>query len=548
MSGRAVVRGDEPSADGGSIDSSDENGAAESPPPLHRVIDALIEASWQESGVTPAAMSSDAEFLRRTYLDLTGTIPTADQARAFLDDTRPEKRRELIQRLLGSDEYARQMQRVLDVMLMERRPDKHIPRADWQEYLRRWMAENKPWDQLVREILAADGTEESTRPAAKFFLDREGETNLLVRDTGRLFLGMDLQCAQCHNHPIVLDYAQDDYYGLYAFLSRSSVFTDKDKKVTIAEKAPAQVTYKSVFEPDVEHQARPHLPGMEEIEEPTFEEGQAYEVAPAEGVRPVPQFSRRAQLARSLPTAETPTFAANIVNRLWGMLMGRALVEPVAFIHADNPPSHPKVLDRLCAWFVESGYDIKALLEQLTLSRTYQRSSVPPDDQDVPPPESFAVGPLKPLSPEQLAWSMMQATGVTDVARAQLGEERNEQKLYDKLKGNVGSFVSSFAAPAGEPQTEFRVTLAQALFLSNSGVVMSWLEPQAGNLVDRLSKLADADAVAEELYLSVLTRRPTSQERSEVAALLEEAGDQRIVALQELAWALATSAEFRFNH
>src|SRR5207247_1645348 len=150
-----------------------------------------------------APPASDAEFLRRVYLDLAGTIPTADEARAFLADTDPSKREKLIDRLLASPAYARRMAQHFDVVLMERRPDSKVPRAAWEEYLRTAFAENRPYDALAREILSADGVDAKTRPAAKFYLDRGFEPNLVTRDISRVFLGRNLQCAQCHDHPLI---------------------------------------------------------------------------------------------------------------------------------------------------------------------------------------------------------------------------------------------------------------------------------------------------------------------------------------------------------
>src|SRR5262249_44214624 len=145
---------------------------------------------------------------------LAGTIPPAEEARAFLDDPSPAKRERLIDRLLAGPEFARHMQRTFDVFLMERRPDKHVPKAAWQEYLHASFAANKPLDQLVSELLSSDGSDSATRPAAKFYLDREADPHLLTRDVGRLFLGMNLECAQCHDHPLYPSYKQADYYGL----------------------------------------------------------------------------------------------------------------------------------------------------------------------------------------------------------------------------------------------------------------------------------------------------------------------------------------------
>ena len=201
--------------------------------PLHQQIDSLIGVGKTQFEKTASAPADDATFLRRVTLDLTGTIPTSDEVRVFLADESTEKRTQLIDRLLASPEHARRMQYVFDTMLMERRPDKHVPAVEWRNYLRTSFLNNKPWDVLVREILSVDGTDKKTRPAVKFLLDRELKSELVTRDLGRLFLGRDLECAQCHNHPNVDDYLQRHYHGLSAFLNRSYLFKDPKTKKTI---------------------------------------------------------------------------------------------------------------------------------------------------------------------------------------------------------------------------------------------------------------------------------------------------------------------------
>ena len=520
-------------------------------PPLRTLIDQQIAEGCAKRGATPAGRSTDAEFLRRITLDLTGTIPSTDQARAFLEDSLPTKREALIDRLLGSPEYARHLEQVFDVMLIERRQDKHIPSSDWQNYLRRSFAENKPWDHLAREILAANPDDPKLRAAAGFYLDREGELTVVTRDVARIFLGMNLECSQCHNHPIVSDYVQEYYYGLYAFLNRSYVFTDKkqNNQVVFAERAEGDVTFKSVFEPEKgEMKTGPRLPEGPAIEEPAIEKGKEYDVPPADGVRPVPKYSRRAQLATYLPTASDTPFKRNIANRLWARMIGRGLVEPLDFDHSENPPSHPELLELLGNRFAEMKFDIKAFLRELALTDAYQRSGVLPDGQPEPPPEAFAVAAIKPLSPEQLGTSVMLATGWTDIQRRELGDKCNEETLYDRRAAGLTKFVSAFAGFPGQPEGKFQATSQQALFLSNGSLIAGWLEPKSGNLVDRLLKCPDADAIARELNLSVLTRLPSDEERVDVAEYLKDRGADRSAALQELAWALLASAEFRFNH
>jgi hypothetical protein len=518
--------------------------------PLHERIDHFIEAGTPNFGKLAAGPAPDAEFLRRVYLDLTGTIPSGAQARAFLADASADKRQNLIDRLLASPEYARHMQHVFNVVLMERRPDRFVPQAQWHEYLRASFAANKPWDQLVREVLSADGTDPKLRPPAKFYLDRGADAHTLTKDIGRLFLGMNLQCAQCHDHPLVNGYKQEHYYGIFAFLNRSSIFREKTGLVVLAEKAEGEVAFQSVFDPTkLTRRTGPRLPDAAPVKEPTFPKGKEYAVAPAVGVRPVPRFSRRGPLAGLITARDNVRFKRTSANRLWALLMGRGLVHPLDLDHSENPPSHPKLLSLLADEFANGKYDIKHFLREVALSKTYQRSSELPKGVKEIPAESFAVANLKPLSPEQLAWSLMQATGVIDGQPLALGKRLNEQTLSASLSGYVVPFVKIFGGRPGQPETGyFRSTLEQTFFLTNGPLLRSWLTPRKGYLTDRLASLANADPVAEELYLSVLTRRPSADERKDIADYLKGRNRDRPAALQEIAWAVLASAEFRFNH
>ena len=342
--------------------------------PLHVRLDRMIAATQIGPAAAPA---DDAEFLRRIYLDLTGSIPSAQEAREFLDNDQADKRAKLAERLLQSDAYARHLAASFDVMLMERRPDKHVKFDAWREYLQTAFAENKPYNELAAEILGADGVDAKKRPAAKFFLDRDLEPNLMTREIGRVFFGLDLECAQCHDHPLISDYLQADYYGIYAFVSRSYVFQpDKKKPAVIAEKPTGDAKFKSVFTEE-EGQTAPRPPGQTQIEAPILFQGEEYSVRPDaknKNLRPIPKFSRRAQLAKLASGGGNSAFNRNIVNRLWAHMMGRGLVHPVDLHHSDSPPSHPQVLQLLAEEFVQHKFDVRWLLRELALSQTYQRS------------------------------------------------------------------------------------------------------------------------------------------------------------------------------
>jgi hypothetical protein len=346
--------------------------------PLHQLIDQHIDAALAEQKLTAADPASDSEFMRRVYLDLTGTIPDSKTARAFIEDADAQKRTELIDQLLASENYATHMATVFDVMLMESRPDKYVTTSEWRTFLADSFRANKPLNALVAEILGADGVDEKLRPAAKFYLDRAVAKDVLVRDIGRLFLGVDLQCAQCHDHPEIDDYLHQHYHGLSVFVAGSKTFKQPDGKFVLQEVVMREVEFASVFEPDKTNKTGPRLLDAL-MEVPEVKEGEEYVEKPSRTIRSVPKFSLRKLLAEKLPSKETPEFSRAMANRLWAMLMGRGIVHPLDMHHSDNPPSHPDLLNELAIRLTSTKYDVKAFLRNMTLSATYQRSSFIPD-------------------------------------------------------------------------------------------------------------------------------------------------------------------------
>ena len=306
------------------------------------------------------------------------------------------------------------------------------------------------------------------------------------------------------------------------------------------------MTFQSVFVPKVTKNTAPRVPFGKEIVEPKFDKGQEYVKAVPKGERGIPKFSRRALLADQIVGKNNPRFARATVNRFWFFLMGRGIVEPVEYDHPANPPSHPELLQMLSDDFRASNHDVKALVRAIVLSDAYQRSSELPKGKDADP-KAFAVASIRAMTPEQFAWSLMQATGVIAAERKAKG---TEAAIYAKLAGQVAPFVNLFGTLPGDAafNQDYEATLDQTLFLTNGQALRDWLTARPGNLVERLNTQKDGAAVAEDLYLSVLTRMPTDEERKEVVDYLARRSADRLPALQDLAWALLTSAEFRFNH
>jgi len=500
--------------------------AAES---VRESIDRIVAAKAKADGVPMSAKADDAEFLRRVWLDLAGTIPPAEVARKFLADQSPDKQTKLIEGLLAATTYSTAMANRFHIVLMERLGD----HASWSQYLQTSFAANKPWNTLVKEILRAD-----SKSGAAFFLSKRLENygqqaveySALTRDVGRLFLGVNLQCAECHDHLTVNDYKQQHFQGLHAFFRNLAL--GAGPLPTVAEKPTTEkIKFASVFTLE-EALTGPALPGGKMIDIPTFPKGQEFAEPPDRKTNNpgVPKFSTLAVASEELPTAKNRAFVRNGVNRLWFLLLGRGLVHPLDMHHSGNLASHPELLDLLEREFVAHQFDIKWLFREILLSETYQRSSLLPAGAKTPPANAFAVALEKRLSAEQLFAAITAATGT---------------KPADAAKAK---FLKAFANQPREPEEDVEVSLKAALFLSHDATVLEMLQAKPGNLIERLGKLTDNAAFAEELYLAVLTRKPSADELATVSKILTKPNQIRETAARKLAWALIASHEFGVNH
>ncbi len=517
--------------------------------PVHAKIDQLIESA---AGMNVAPLADDAEFVRRVFLDFVGRIPSADEARTFLSDAAADKRTSLIDRLLASPDYSRRMREVWNVQLMERAGE----HEEWNTFLEQSFAANKPWDKLIREILNPNPDDEGPRGAAYFLtkrLENYGQQPVdlpgLTRDVGRLFLGVDLQCAQCHDHLFVEDYKQVDFQGLHTFLSHSTIRTDV-KFPAVAEKIVDKKTeFMSVFvkEPRT---TGPRLPFGTEVDVPAFAKGEEFAVAPDRKVNfpGKPKFSPLAILSEQLPTPTNPLFVRNIVNRTWCQMLGRGLVHPLDLTHSKNPPSHPAVLDLLAGEFTAHQFDIKWLLRELALTRMYQRSSILPAGLEREPlAETYMMAIEKPLSMEQMLWSILQATGEFPRYQPTIPSDGKTKPnpQYEELRK---SFLAAFANPPRDPEGEFAPSVKAALFLSNDGRVLELLKPNDGNLADQLIKESDSAKLTDTLFISVLTRAPSVEEAQAITQFIATRSDQRDKVIAQAIWALISSTEFCVNH
>ena len=481
--------------------------AADAPtPPLHERIDQLLAES--SAGVA-APIVGDAEFLRRVSLDLIGVPPAVDELRAFLADQNPAKREAAVDRLLNHPRYARHMAEVFDVMLMERRPNVNVTADEWHQYLLKAFRENRPYNALAKEILEADGAEPKPRAAVRFYLDRQADPNLLTRDVGRIFFGRDLQCAQCHDHPLVLDYHQADYHGLLAFFSAGSAFVAPapDGKTYYAEKAGGRLTFESVFIPG-KHTTGPKLLGLAAMEEPALYPDELYVVKPADNVRPTPKFSRLTKLAEMTTDGSNRAFNENIANRLWAHLMGRGLVEPVDLHHSENPPTNPALMRLLGEEFAAGGFNVKAFWRELALTQAYQRSiEMPPD------PVSFA--PLASSLATDLERRLQEVRAAAAVADEEYEKVASECSRVEETAAPVVAELDQATATATESVAKFDEASKQ-LEATQSQVTAKTAVSQT--LADAVAKTQEvAKALPEDQEL-VAAAQKFAERQQQVAA------------------------------
>ncbi|MEC8929090.1 MAG: DUF1549 domain-containing protein [Verrucomicrobiota bacterium] len=512
--------------------------------PLYQRIDQLVAA---RVGTQPLARTaSDAEFLRRLYLDFVGRIPSAEEVQKFLADKAKDKRTKLVDRLFAQQAWGETMAARFHVMLRERRGKDE----EWGQWLANAFRENKRWDVMVREMLAPQWTDEERRGAGFFItkrLEKYGQNPTdfpgLTTDVGRMFMGVDLQCAQCHRHLSVKDYKQVDFQGLYTAFSNLRRQGPNDSiKVTWAAEGimKTELEYGSVFS-ETKKTTGPRVPFGEEIAVPVFAKGEEWAVKPdrAKKIVGVPTFSPLKEISARLTTADNSYFTRNIANRAWFLMMGRGLIEPLDLAHKKNPPSHPELLDLLAKEITAKNFDMKWLFRELALTQTYQRSSTLPSGKA--PPNMFTAALERPLAAEVLLRNVLQATGEAGRLAKLKDDDEHSLKSFEEL------FQATFANAPREPELVVNATLKAALFLRNNETLLWLVQRRDGNLVDQLAKLKSSEEIADVVFLNVLSRPPLKEEWSMVDAFLENQTD-RDRALGDLVWALLSSTEFFVNH
>jgi hypothetical protein len=380
-----------------------------------RLIDGYFERHWQAENVTPAPAADDGEFLRRLSLDLTGAIPTAGEAREFLADESPDKRHRRLAELLASPKHAAHLASVWRELLLPKTVGEDAY-AGFENWLAMRFAANEPYDRLVSEILLARGSVGQSPPAL-FFAAHNTKPQELAASSSRVFLGIQIRCAECHDHPFA-SWKQDDFWSLAAFFARTRGPSSEGGQPRVEDVADGEVTH-----PKTMQTAAPRLPGGEPIDLATAE-------------------PRRAVLARWMTSPENPYFASAAVNRAWWLMFGRGLSDPVDDMGDHATPAQGAVLQLLSDDFKSSGYDLRRVFDVLARTRAYRLSSATKADADaIDPLTSYSSMPVRSLSARQVYECLLLAAGMREPLSAvdPAAQKRSERRADLQTRRGAGT-------------------------------------------------------------------------------------------------------------
>ncbi len=484
-------------------------------------IDAFMRKALTAAKTQRAAPCTDEQFVRRVHVDLLGVLPTPDAARAVLADTRPDKRSLLVDELLERDEFAALQAATwaevlqVDAQTMEQKGASMLGR-----WLRAQFEQKRPFDETVRELLTASGATFTNAPANYQLIARQA--HLVAEKTAQVFLGVRLQCAQCHNHPFER-WTMDDYYGLASFFGQVGKKRGLDP-------------YENVISDRGEGEVRNLRNGA--VAEPRLlGEGKA---TIAKGT------DRRVAFADWLVAKDNPWFARNVANRIWARMFGRGLVDPVDDVRIGNPPSHPEVLDHLAALLVAARYDVRAVAREIAASRTYQSAELPADA----PWSTFAGIAPRRVSAETLLDAI---SAVTDVATKYPGAPVGATaSTVDGGRGSV-SFLDAFGRPARDSSCACdrrdEPTLGQTLHLINGDTILQKLGNAQGRLRRSLAEKREPLAMLEDLWLAAYSRMPSQEEAQRMFAVIGTSDAKAaLAAWEDIYWSVLNSKEFLFQH
>jgi hypothetical protein len=518
--------------------------AAADEPALRTVIDREVESQLGRLKVPPAALCDDATFLRRVTLDLTGTIPAADDVVKFLADQNPSKRSILVDRLLEDPRYAAHQATQWDLALFTRNPanSEVRKREAFQKWLTEQFARNVPYDKWVLDLFRAEGNA-AEQGAPLYLAQFRGQALETAEGVTRLFLGTQIRCARCHDHPSD-KWTQKDFYGFAAFFARLVVIDggggEGKRKLFIAEKSTGDLMFTGPAKDAKPGQkgepiSAKYLEGAVVAEPPLPKDFKEPDLKNAKAPVAKPLFSRREKLAAWLAAPENPYFAKAAVNRLWTQFLGRGFYNPVDDLKEDDKATHPALLKALREGLIARKFDLKSFTREIVNSRTYQRASAGAPGESQGGYERFR---LRPLTAEEMMTALRTASGA-DAPGA-------DGKPVPA--GNLSEYFVRYMGNVTDGRGEFQGSVSERLFMNNSGQVRQLLQRRKGNLADQILASADPwETRIERMFLAVLGRMPRAEEREKFLGHLKGAAKPD-GAVEEAIWVLVNCGEFRFNH
>jgi hypothetical protein len=509
---------------------------------LAALIDRHLAKDWEARGIVPAERTDDAEFVRRVFLDVLGRAPKAAEARAFIDDPAPNKRIALVDQLLKLPGHANHFASVTRAQWLPQ-TENNFQLAQFGSQFEQWLRaryrDNTPADQMVRRLLTVKVTVNNQNPMFRFvqpdptdpdgftltafYSANEGKAENMGSVVSRLFLGVKLECAQCHDHPFA-PYTRDQFWQFAAFFSELN---------PLSGPRPGFV---GPVRPQSERNTIA-IPGTEKVVIATFFDGSDPDW--------VPDRSPRQELADWLVSPTNPYFARNAANRMWAHFFGIGIQDPVDEPGENNQPSHPELLAELGKAFAENGFDNRLLIRAITRSRAYNLTSkmTHPGQAD---PRRFARMGVKGLSPAQLFDSLVAATGFREPAFM-----RNQQNFGFVQPGIPRSqFLTRFAST--ERATETNTTILQALMLMNGQFIGDQTDLAKSEILAAVADMPgwDTRKRVTNLFLTAFARTPTPEELEKFASYVDRGGatGDKKKALADVFWVLLNSPEFLFNH
>jgi hypothetical protein len=491
-------------------------------PPANNYIDELIYAKLRKLRITPSEICSDEVFLRRAFLDVIGKLPTVEEYRAFVADSSPDKREKLIDELLGRKEFTELwVMKWAELLAIRSSPQVSYKSAVlYYNWLQDRIADNVPMDDMVQELLSSKGGT-FTDPATNYY-QIERDTLKTAENVAQVFMGMRLQCAQCHNHPFDR-WTMDDYYGFAAFFRQIGRKRGEDPRELIIFNSGGG---------DVRH------PVDNRVVKPKFLGGEEPDLAGRD---------RREVLAEWLVSKENPYFAKNLANIVWAHFFGQGIIHEVDDVRISNPASNPELLEELGRRFVEYEYDFRRLVKDICTSQAYQRSTQA-NESNADDSRNFAKADLRRMRAEVLLDAISQATDTQDKFRGlPLGA-----RAVQIADGNTSTyFLNTFGRASRTTvcscEVKVEPNLSQALHLINGDTVNN--KVRQGGVVERLLKAEKTPAeVLEELAIRCLSRLPTDEEQAALQDALTEEGANAQQVLEDYFWAMLNSREFLFNH